>query len=241
MSSYRTSHMGAGRGERYDAAHSDKVDAHIWDAFIKDLVSSHIEISAADGGTRYLDFACGTGRVLKVGAQHYDDCTGIDISADMLHVARQRVPGANIICGDVTTDDLALGEMYDCVTLFRFLLNAERALSADVLRWLADHMPQGALLIGNNHMNSASIRGIVTILSNRFLSTNHNHLSRRSTTDMLQASGFRILQWSGYRVLPTIKGKPIFGKNGQLVLERVARALQLGRVGSEQVFLAERI
>lgn len=241
MNSYRTSHMGAGRGEQYDAAHSDKVDAHIWDAFIKDLVSSHIEISAADGGTRYLDFACGTGRVLKVGAQHYDDCTGIDISADMLHVARERVPAANIICGDVTTDDLATDEMYDCVTLFRFLLNAERALSLEVLQWLADHMPQGAILIGNNHMNSASIRGIATILSNRFLGTNHNHLSRRSATDMLQASGFRILQWSGYRILPTIKGKPIFSKNGQLVLERVACALQLGRVGSEQVFIAERI
>jgi SAM-dependent methyltransferase len=233
--------MGDGRGEKYDATHSEKVDAHIWDAFIKDLVSSHIAVSAADGGTRYLDFACGTGRVLKIGALHYDDCTGIDISADMLHVARERVPGANIICGDVTTEDLATGEMYDCVTLFRFLLNAELALNLEVLRWLADHMPQGAILIGNNHMNSASIRGIVTMLSNQILGTNHNHLSRARTTDMLRESGFKILQWSGYRVLPTIKGKPILGKNGQLAMERVARALQLGRVGSEQVFIAERI
>lgn len=233
--------MGEGRGENYDASHAEKMDALVWDAFIKKFVSTRIEACAAKGGKRYLDFACGTGRVLKVGSQHFQDYTGIDISEDMLSVARKRIPSATFLCGDVTTETVASAEQYDCVTLFRFLLNAERSLSIAVLMWIADHMPAGGILIGNNHMNTWSVRGIATILSNAILRTRYNHLSRSGVTKMLEASGFRILEWSGYRVLPTVKGKPVFGRRGQLVLERAARMVRFGRAGSEQLFVAERV
>ena len=241
MSSYRTSHLGKDRGLRYDATHAHKVDALIWDEFIKDFVDERMRDCAARGGTRYLDFACGTGRVLKLGVPHFQRCVGIDISADMLAVACDRVPSAEFVCADVTADaDAASGE-FDCVTLFRFLLNAERSLSLEVLDWLAEHMPKGAILIGNNHMNTMSFRGAVTVLSNGVLRTRHRHLSRRTTESLLERSGFRVLEWSGYRVWPTLKGKPVFGRKGQLALEKLAHRLHLGALGSELVFVAERV
>ncbi|MGI9262427.1 MAG: class I SAM-dependent DNA methyltransferase [Woeseiaceae bacterium] len=241
MTSYRTSHIGEKRGERYDATHANKVDALIWDAFIKDFVSNRLQACAADGGTRYLDFACGTGRVLKVGSQHFDHCVGVDISDDMLAVARERIPSAEFVCTDVTANQDAVPGEFDCVTLFRFLLNAEESLSLDILAWLAAHMRPGAILVGNVHMNTLSFRGLATLVSNGLFGTSHNHLSRRKTTQMLENSGFRIQAWSGYRILPTVMGKPIFGRKGQIVLEKFSRALGLGALGSELVFVAERI
>ena len=241
MTSYRTSHVGSRRGEQYDAAHAGKVDSHIWDTFIKGFLCQQFAASVAGGATRYLDFACGTGRVLKLGSKYFPAPLGIDISEDMLAVARERVPDATILCGDVTSGEEFAISQFDCVTLFRFLLNAERPLSMDVLHWLSEHMPSGSRLIGNNHMNLASFRGILTATSNTLRGTKHNYLSRRSTTKMLEESGFRIVRWSGYRVLPTIKGKPIFGKTVQLGLEKIARRLSLGRFGSEQIFVAEKV
>jgi len=241
MSSYRTSHIGENRGQRYDATHANKVDALIWDVFIKDFVSDRMQSCAAQGGTRYLDFACGTGRVLKVGTEHFERCVGVDISDDMLTVARDRVPTARFVCADVTVDGDSVSGAFDCVTLFRFLLNAERSLSLEVLAWLADHMPPGATLIGNNHMNTVSFRGVSSVVANAVLRSSHNHLSRRGTAKMLEESGFKICEWSGYRILPTVMGKPIFGRNGQIALEKFSRALQLGAIGSELVFVAERI
>jgi hypothetical protein len=50
MSSYRTSHVSKGHGERYDASHAEKADAHIWDGFIKDFVSDRMADCSADRG-----------------------------------------------------------------------------------------------------------------------------------------------------------------------------------------------
>jgi len=160
--------MGADHGDNYDIGHAGKMDAYVWDAFIKD-------------------------------------------------------------------------DLIDCATLFHFLLNAEPELSKDVLRWLAEHMPLGGTLIANNHMNLASSRGIATWLSNTLLGTKHNYLSCHTVSEMFTQTGFRVAEWSGYRILPTIRGKSVFGKTIQVGSERLLSTLRLGRFGAEQVIIAERI
>ena len=130
---------------------------------------------------------------------------------------------------------------FDFVTIFRFLLNAERPLSMAVLMGLADHMQPGAVLVGNNHMSTFSFRGIATVLSNKLLGTDLNNLSRSQVTQMLGEAGFRVRAWSGYRVLPSFKGKPLFGRKIQAALERFLHWVGLGRAGSEHVFIAERV
>jgi len=110
-----------------------------------------------------------------------------------------------------------------------------------VLAWLAQHMPPGAILIGNNHMSTFSFRGIATVASNTVLGTKLNHLSRKQVTRMLEESGFRVREWSGYRVLPSFKGKPVLGQKAQIAAERFLNSVGLGRIGSEHVFVAERV
>lgn len=241
MSSYRESHIGSGKGVWYDDTHARKVDALIWDHFIKDRISAEFSAAAARGARRYLDFACGTGRVLKIGSRYFEESVGIDISPDMLEVARERVPQAQLMCLDVTRSTDEVGGSFDCVSMFRFLLNAEPALRHEALAWLARHMPAGATLIGNNHMETLSISGVITVASRALFGRRRNYLSRRDVEGMLAQAGFRIESWHGYRVLPTVMGKPLLGRAGQLAAERVVTAAGLGRFGVEQVFVARRL
>jgi len=240
MNSYRDSHIGDGKGTWYDETHARKFDAVIWDYFIKGRLASELADCASHGAQRFLDFACGTGRVLKFGSRYFPDSTGIDISPDMLEVARQRVPQARLICRDVTRDSADdIGE-FDVVTMFRFLLNAEPALRAEVLDWLARRMRPGAVLIGNNHMETSSLSGIMTVAAKALISRNRNHLSRGEIDSMLKTAGFRVERWAGFRILPTVMGKPVLGRTLQLAAERVAVRLGLGRYGVEHLFVAIR-
>jgi len=242
--SYRKSHVGPGIGKRYDQAHAGRLDSLVWDEHVKPLLR---ELLAREAGlhsaSRYLDFACGTGRILKQGLAFFPEGIGVDISIDMLTEARARVPGAQLIQADVTNDSLPeqLNGMFDCVTMFRFLLNAEPELRRSVLKWLAAHMHPGAALIGNNHMCSASVGGLLTHLARTFSGSSKNVLSRKEVESLLVQAGFRIEAWHGFRVLPSLRGKPALGWWLQRRLERVALTLGLGRFGVEQVFVARRI
>ena len=68
----------------------------------------------------YLDFACGTGRILGYLADRARSSTGVDVSQSMLSVARARVPGANIIQCDITRDDPFGDRTFELITAFRF-------------------------------------------------------------------------------------------------------------------------
>jgi SAM-dependent methyltransferase len=106
-----------------------------------------------------IDFACGTGRVLGFLAQRARRVIGVDISAAMIEVARQRCPQARLVHGDVTVTPGLLTESADVVTAFRFLLNAEPPLRASALEWMRDRLAPGGALIVNFHLNPNSLRG----------------------------------------------------------------------------------
>lgn len=242
MTSYRESHIGDGKGTWYDEAHARKFDAVVWDHLIKPQLAVELQRCVAGGATRYLDFACGTGRVLKFGSRYFADATGLDISADMLAVARERVPAARLFRLDVTRESVpAEVGQFDVVTLFRFLLNAEPALRLEVMQWLSQHMPSGAVLIGNNHMETRSISGLVTVAANATINRRRNHLSRGEIESLFESTGFRVERWYGYRVLPTIMGKPILGSALQLAIEKIAVSMGVGRFGVEHLFVARRL
>ena len=54
------------------------------------------------GGRSWLDVACGTGRHLEFLRRKHPVC-GVDLSPEMLRVARRRLPGVRLICGDMRT------------------------------------------------------------------------------------------------------------------------------------------
>lgn len=240
MKSYREAHIGKNVGEIYDSMHSVRVDSLIWREFVRPFVRRIMEESAQAGHSSYLDFACGTGRVLKVGYSVFHMGVGVDISPDMLSVAANRVPEATLHCVDVTCTPTAVQGKFDCVTMFRFLLNAEPDLRLAALKWVASRMEPGSILIVNNHRNSLSAHGLMARAFRHSAQRETNTLSRRATVSLLGEAGFEVTREEGFRILPTLSGKPIFGGKLQMAMERLCRRLGLGRLGAELVFVAAR-
>jgi ubiquinone/menaquinone biosynthesis C-methylase UbiE len=97
-------------------------------------------------GTRLLDVACGTGRHLEYLKDQYD-VEGLDLSPELLAIARQRHPGIRFHHADMTAFDL--GKIFDIVTcLFsaigyvQTLENLSRAVTC-----MARHLKFGGLLV----------------------------------------------------------------------------------------------
>jgi ubiquinone/menaquinone biosynthesis C-methylase UbiE len=75
---------------------------------IRKLVREHKKSS----GNSLLDVACGTGKHLSYLRKDFD-CVGLDISEDMLRVARRNAPGIELQKGDMAEFDL--GRQFDVV------------------------------------------------------------------------------------------------------------------------------
>ena len=67
-------------------------------------------------GVRVLDVACGTGVLFpdykKLGA----DVTGIDISPEMVKIAKEKSPDTEVVCGDVL--DFSFKDKFDAVMIY---------------------------------------------------------------------------------------------------------------------------
>src|SRR5208282_1965293 len=98
----------------------------IWDLQRPFLAEILLQYQAEVGHSlTLLDFACGTGRVLSTLEQLVVSADGIDISPEMIAVARTKCVEARLQVGDILTQPGLLQKNYDVITAFRFLLNVE--------------------------------------------------------------------------------------------------------------------
>lgn len=151
---YRLSHLQ--RGESYDAT----LAAAPFDAYMTRVETEHLRriIPALfpAAAPRYLDFACGTGRITGVVAPMCSESVGVDISPSMLEQARRKTPGAAFVHADVTRADVDLGT-FDLATAFRFFGNAQHDLRLAVMKTLHRVLRPGGYLIINSHRNPHSL------------------------------------------------------------------------------------
>lgn len=77
-----------------------------------------------------LELGCGTGAVLD-GLSAVDSLVGLDISPNMLDIARARLPGVQFIQGDISSFDL--GRRFDVIVCTYDVLNH----LADFNRWIS--------------------------------------------------------------------------------------------------------
>src|SRR5262249_21512132 len=88
----------------YDATQGERTE-HA--AYIRSLLKKH-----HPRATTVLELACGTGSILKQLQPHYH-LTGVDLSDEMLAIARKKLPGVRLLQGDMRAVDL--GERFDVV------------------------------------------------------------------------------------------------------------------------------
>ena len=186
---YRDSHLH--KGESYDKT----LDEDAFDAFMsrrEDALLATIVPKLFPGGIpRYLDFACGTGRVLSRVATYATTSMGVDISETMLAQARVKCPSSTLLHMDLTTADSELG-VFDLITTFRFVGNAQDALRESALAALSRRLAPGGYLVLDSHRNPWSIRNLLHPGSAR---DQDLHLSKLRS--LLRKHGLTVVQTHG--------------------------------------------
>jgi SAM-dependent methyltransferase len=198
---YRGHHFGEDKARSYDSDLWDSGSAKGLTWMIEQLVLDRIFAAMPVAPRAGIDFACGTGRVLRYLLDKGIAGAGVDISPDMLELAAERCPEARLVEGDVTADPDLVEGPFDVATAFRFFLNAEPALRVDVVRWMREVVRPGGHLVANFHLNPTSMRGLYTRVRQRGDDA-MAMMSVGQATDLLRAGGFEPVSVHGYDVLP---------------------------------------
>lgn len=101
----------------------------------REYVAMHHRLGV-DAGDRLLDVACGSGLALELAGARGAMCAGIDASARLVAVARDRNPDADVRVGDMHALPWADGS-FDVVTSFRGIWGTTPDALAEVRRVLA--------------------------------------------------------------------------------------------------------
>src|SRR4051794_4110169 len=104
-------------------------------ATCREYVALHHRLDVHDGD-RLLDVACGSGLAIELAALRGAVCAGIDASARLVAVARDRSPGADIRGGGMHALPWA-AESFDVVTSFRGVWGTTPAVVTEIGRVLA--------------------------------------------------------------------------------------------------------
>jgi SAM-dependent methyltransferase len=157
---------------------------------------------------RLLDFACGTGRVLACLEPLVDSAEGIDVSENMVAVARTKCDKARLLVGDILASPELLQNNYDVISCFRFLLNVEPEMRGRILRRLRKVLcaPDGRLLV-NVHGNSHSLRHPAIVWRRRRERAEKsgamlNEMAPAEANNLLRESGFQVVRQYGFGMLP---------------------------------------
>ncbi len=183
---YRDIHKSRG-GEYDETIFSSPLDAYMdrWEGYHLEQVLTRLFPAQIP---RYLDFACGTGRITRRIEPRAIESVGGDISDSMLDAARSKCQSTTFVCADLTRDGAQLG-LFDLVTSFRFFGNAQDDLRESALAVINRHLQPGGYLIINNHRNPNSLLGYAERSAS---SEKVMDLSHAKITALLRRHGFEI-------------------------------------------------
>lgn len=196
---YRTTHIGPQSWAKdYDARlfAPGSFDAAIWER--EQRLLDRILQERVPCRQSYLDFACGTGRVLCYVEPNFQTAVGLDISATMLGVARERVRAATLVEADATRDPQVLqGRRFDFISAFRFFLNAQPSLRDAAMALLAAALrDDDSRLLFNVHGNRHSTRALVAAKA-KITREQFSSMSLRESIELAERHGLEVVEWYG--------------------------------------------
>ena len=212
INTYGTKYSTEASATAYDEVICQHENDPVWPAeqeLLRGLIRRYVPKPAE---ARTLDFACGSGRILKVLQPVVGELVGLDISAAMLERARVRVPGVSLVQADIVANPEAVPGEFDIVTAFRFLLLAEPTLREACLRVLASHVrADRGVLILNSHGNPMSFRFVSSLCNTilrrgtklpRFSRQDMKNLASQCGLDLVSTTGCGFIPRTVQRVLP---------------------------------------
>jgi ubiquinone/menaquinone biosynthesis C-methylase UbiE len=240
-------------GEAYDRSLANRFELAIFRlerAILEDLFR---RLRSSDPNTSYLDFACGTGRIITVFKDMIRSKVGVDTSAGQLAVAQEKVPDAEFILGNVVTDPALLaGRRFDLITSFRLLLNLEPENRVPVLRALRELLTPSGYLIVDNHMNRYSVLGLMALLAHKVLRFPKkprvppgrrgiiSTMSEREIRQALTAAGLQVEEVHRIFVLPGHKSLLLLPPRWLVPLEAFLSRLPSNRFSKNQIYVCRR-
>lgn len=240
---YRDEFADARRAERYDE-HEYGVSS--WSSLLWNLERDFLQAALDNpvfvpNRARYLDFACGTGRVTELIGQSFAETVGVDISEAMLERARKRLPHGIFIAGDIVDQPHLVRGPFDLVSMFRFVLNADPQDRAAALAWARTLMRDDASrLVVNNHANlwtHKAIPHVVRKLRHPRRPVTGNVLTHRQMVGLATSAGFTV---------ESVHGLGHFGGHVQSLIgfERMSRLQRvlsgrpgIQRLGEDQIYV----
>lgn len=203
-SEYRKRFSCSENANYYDNIYArESYDSFIWPLQLPYVIRVMENVRREVGGEiNYLDFACGTGRIISAVEDKADHAMGLDVSAEMIAIARKKTKRAKFIMGNLVDRPNLLDKQFEVITAFRFFLNVEKPIRYVVLQRLAALL-QGkeGRLIFNIHGNSRSIRHW-SVLGRKLFGTIENELSFRETVHLIDSAGLVLESWHGFGLLP---------------------------------------
>jgi ubiquinone/menaquinone biosynthesis C-methylase UbiE len=202
---YRLSHLKDGKGQAYDKSFKDKsYRRYIWfweKTILKKILQEYFPDKFP---IKYLDFACGTGRIIGYLEDTVSLSVGVDVSESMLSVARNNVKKSSIINADLTRVNILLGRKFNLVTAFRFFLNAQPELRNSAFRAIYDILADSGYLVFNIHMNEGCVLQRIYSLYYRIMRNRKifHFMSYRDIEELVQRNGFKIVSTFHFGILP---------------------------------------
>jgi SAM-dependent methyltransferase len=219
---YRLSHLRTGQAYEAELGQSP-LDMYLA-AREAEIIRALVPRLFPQGLGRYLDFACGTGRITQLVEPLAHESFGIDVAPGMVELARERCPRTQFWLCDVTRQDPGIGPV-QLVTAFRFFGNAQDELRRSALRALRRLLAPGGYLLVNNHRNPGCLRNVLLRLAGLPLPEYHGRpvdLHYWKLHRLLLEAGFRLVRayGIGFWIFRAALERP------SILQSRLARALE---------------
>ena len=243
--SYRESHLHKGT-DYHETFSSIPYRSMVWNLEQR-LLSKIVLDYFMDDTPRYLDFACGTGRILEFLSPYCTSTLGVDVSTSMLDVARRVSAQVDFIEADITKDDQLGGREFDLITVFRFLPNAESELRKAALGALVRHLSSGGILVFNNHKNSGSLRSRLGAAKRWAIGDAGRSRDVRTMSDLdartlVDGSGLRIDRVYHLGVLPLADHMAWLPRGATTLIESgLSRVSFLGPLAQNLIYVCRRV
>lgn len=106
------------------------------------VINTILDNALVERGKTVLDVACGTGVLFENYLARGVEVTAVDISPEMVKVARKKYPQVEVLCGDVET--LHLDKTFDCIVVYNAFPHFPQP--ENLIRVLASRLKKGGTL-----------------------------------------------------------------------------------------------
>jgi len=235
-SGYRQSHMA--KGACYHARFSQNPRRRLTWTIEQRILDTILDSLLARRKVNYLDFACGTGRILAHLEKRVASSTGVDRSSEMLKVAKTRVVNSRLCQADITRDSVFGSTQFDLISAFRFFPNAEPQLRQEAMQELVNRLRSDGLLVFNNHRSTNFSRNRLARFVTRGVKGNQG-MSPQEVQELVERAGLEIVATYHTEIVPETETQLFHPRWLIEITERIGSRLPLAWLAQNVIYVCQ--